>query len=99
MNNRVRQYTKEFKLQSIRLSEELGSVVEAAKQLGIPDVNIYAWRKQFAAEGVTAVKSTQIKSDELLIENQRLLKENTQLKKVNHILKAAAAFLSQDHLK
>ena len=29
----------------------------------------------------------------------RLRRENNELRKVNHILKAAAAFFSQDHLK
>ena len=32
-------------------------------------------------------------------ENRRLQAENAELKKVNHILKAAAAFFSRDHLK
>jgi transposase-like protein len=32
-------------------------------------------------------------------ENARLRRENQELKKVNQILKAAAAFFSQDHLK
>ena len=32
-------------------------------------------------------------------ENRRLVKENKELKDVNYILKKAAAFFSQDHLK
>lgn len=99
MKNPTRQYTKEFRLQAVKLSEELGSTVEAGKQLGIPDVNIYAWKKRYSTEGVTAAKKPEIKHEDMVKENQRLQQEVNQLKKVNHILKAAAAFFSQDHLK
>ena len=96
---KMNQYTKEFKLQAIKLAEELGSAVQAGKQLGVPDANIYAWKKKYEGESVTAVKKVEIKPEELLRENQRLQQENAQLKKVNYILKSAAAFFSQDHLK
>jgi len=35
----------------------------------------------------------------LVEENRRLQRELAEQKKINHILKAAAAFFSQDHLK
>lgn len=95
----MKQYTKEFRLQAVKLADELGSAVLAGQQLGVPDANIYAWRKRYADEPVTASKKAEIKPEDLQKENQRLLQENIQLKKVNHILKSAAAFFSQDHLK
>ena len=95
----MKHYTKEFKLQAVKLAEELGSAVQAGKQLGVPDANIYAWKKRYSGETLTTTKKPEIKPEELAKENQRLQQENAQLKKVNHILKAAAAFFSQDHLK
>ena len=95
----MKQYTKEFKLQAVKLAEELGSAVQAGKQLGVPDANIYAWKKRYEGESVTAVKKVEAKPEDLVKENQRLQQEVIHLKKVNHILKSAAAFFSQDHLK
>jgi len=95
----MKKYTKEFRLQAINLAKELGSAVDAGKQLGVPNANIYAWSKRYAGETVVAAKKTEVKSEDLIKENQRLQQENIQLKKVNYILKSAAAFFSQDHLK
>ena len=95
----MKQYTKEFKLQAIKLAAELGSAIEAGKQLGISDKNIYVWKKKYTGQEVSAVKKAQKTPEDLQKENQRLLQENAQLKKVNYILKSAAAFFSQDHLK
>ena len=95
----MKQYTKEFKLQAVKLAEELGSAVQAGKQLGVPDANIYAWKKRYEGESVTAVKKVEVKPEDLVKENQRLQQEVIHLKKVNHILKSAAAFFSQDPLK
>ncbi|MBL7554333.1 MAG: transposase [Bdellovibrionaceae bacterium] len=99
-----RHYTPEFKEQSVRLAEELGSAKKAAEQLGIPEANIHNWRvkminntlKSTSAKVSVESKSVKISEDE---EIKRLRKENEELKKVNYILKKAAAFFSQDHLK
>jgi len=95
----MKKYNQEFRLQAVKLADELGSTVEAAKQLGVSDANIYAWRNRYSGKNISAVKKAEIKPEDLAKENQRLQQENAQLKKVNHILKAAAAFFSQDHLK
>jgi len=94
------QYTKEFKLQALELAEQLGSLAAAAKQLGIPDSSIYNWKIKYKpnlnlSEQVKVVAPLSPESEEL----KRLRKENEELKKVNSILKRAAAFFSQDHLK
>jgi transposase len=85
-------YTEEFRRQAVTLAEELGSVMKAAHQLGVSEANIYSWRKTVAT---TAGASKASAEEEL----KRLRKENSDLKKINHVLKAAAAFFSQDHLK
>ena len=93
-----RKHTEEFKREAIKLAEKLGSVTEATRQLGIKDNLIYSWRAKFK----TSSKSTPEKNEILGVESEeikRLKKENEELKKVNYILKKAAAFFSQDHLK
>lgn len=52
--------------------------------------------KSTSAKVSVESKSVKISEDE---EIKRLRKENEELKKVNYILKKAAAFFSQDHLK
>ena len=93
-----RRYTTEFKRQAVELAESLGSVMKAATQLGIPDVNIHAWRKALRDSKVGVSNLTAgipVESEEI----KKLRKENAELRQVNLILKTAAAFFSQDHLK
>jgi transposase len=93
-----RSYTMEFKRQAVELAESLGSVMKAATQLGVPDVNIHSWRKKLKASAVGSSKplvGQSIESEEI----KKLRKEIAELKQVNLILKTAAAFFSQDHLK
>ena len=99
MKKQTRTYTTEFRQQVIKLAEDLGSVLAASKQLGVPEANIYSWRKKYAGQTIVAMRKPETKPGELLEENNKLRQEVAQLKKVNHILKAAAAFFSQDHLK
>jgi len=99
MKKQIRHYTKEFKIQTLKLAVELGSVSKAANQLGVPEANLYVWRKKFSDETIQPKKDGPATTAEVAKENQRLQQEVAHLKKVNHILKAAAAFFSQDHLK
>ncbi|HWU44188.1 MAG TPA: transposase [Bdellovibrio sp.] len=93
-----RKYTPEFKQQALELAQELGSFAEAARRLGINEGIIYGWKEKFKVPLDSKVKTAKAAisdSEEL----NRLRKENEELKKVNYILKKAAAFFSQDHLK
>lgn len=92
-----RSFTKEFKRQAVELADSLGNTAEAAKQLGISDGSIYHWRTRGLLEK-DAVPSSAVGLSETE-ELHRLRSEVAQLKKVNYILKSAAAFFSQDHLK
>ncbi len=91
-----RSYTIEFKKQAVELAETLGSASKAGEQLGISPVNIHVWKKKLSP--VPAATKPQ-KEQELEEELRKIRQENAELKKVNYILKAAAAFFSQDHLK
>jgi transposase len=99
MRAKPRVYTEEFKRDAVKLAERLDSIARAAEQLGTSSVNIYEWKKKFGVEvstkSIPAGDIAAAEREELL----RLRKEVSDLKKVNHILKAAAAFFSQDHLK
>ncbi len=91
-----RKYTIEFKQQAVELAKSLGSSKKAADQLGISDVNIHVWTKKLAGEKSPTNEPRQESAEEEL---KRLRRENADQKKVIHILKSAAAFFSQDHLK
>lgn len=94
-----RRYTKEFKIEALNLAQQLGSYSAAAKQLGVSDSTMHGWRNKYgftvsSAESRPAVQAVN-ESEEI----KRLRRENEELKKTNQILKRAAAFFSQDHLK
>ena len=88
-----RQYTLEFKQQAAELAKEIG-ISQAALKLGVSVSAIRQWKKK-AEESNSKPKSGMVLEEE----NRRLRKEVEELKKVNYILKRAAAFFSQDHLK
>ena len=91
-------YTKEFKKQAVELAESLGSKKAASRQLGVSDASIQNWTVQMKNGGKLSAPTPSLSAGEAE-ELRRLRKEVSDLKKVNQILKAAAAFFSQDHLK
>ena len=94
-----RKYTAEFKRQAVALAKELGSDVKAGEQLGIPSVNIHTWRQKLKAGDLLLDRNSENAPESPEEELKRLRRENQDLKKANYILKQAAAFFSQDHLK
>lgn len=94
--NQYKRHTEEFKDQAVGLAESMGNTSAAAQQLGISDSAIRGWRKKRAGSENLSKSLGEV---EIYEDNKKLRKENIELKKVNQILKAAAAFFSQDHLK
>jgi transposase-like protein len=102
-----RQYTPEFRARALELAKELGSMNAAAAQLGVPSATMHGWnwrsRKAPAVPSsvsrVGAGKAATSVTLELEEENRRLRRELERERKTNLILKQAAAFFSQDHLK
>jgi transposase-like protein len=90
----------------VELAKQLGSATKAAEQLGISDGNIYSWQQK-VQQGLSLehggraqpLGSPVVGGESPEEELRRLRRENVDLKKANYILKAAAAFFSQDHLK
>lgn len=93
-----RKYTNEFKHRVVTLANEIG-VTEASAKLGVPTGNIYNWRESLTKVGRVSKSDTKSANETSEEELKRLRKENSDLKKANIILKSAAAFFSQDHLK
>ena len=95
MGERVQvKHTKEFKIEAVRLAQELGNVAEAARKLGISDKNIYTWKKLFAKDGENAFpgKGRLTPDDERL---RKLERENRELKMENEILKKASTYFAK----
>lgn len=90
MNNRKKNYTKEFKDQAIELARAIGTA-KAAKELGVNPVNIRRWKNAIPTESST--------NTELEKENRRLKRENSYLKKINDVLKKSTAIFSQDEFQ
>jgi transposase len=87
-----RKYSPEFKQRAVALAQEMDNITEAARKLGVPKHTLYSWVTGRVPE--TAIP--ELPPEEQL---RALRKENEELKKANYILKQAAAFFSQDHLK
>jgi len=92
-NQRNRKYSPEFRQRAMALAKELGNTSEAARKLGIPKYTLSGW--------IWNESKSQDSPEALSTEEQlrQLQRENGELRKANFILKQAAAFFSQDHLK
>jgi transposase len=95
MERKRRTFTPEFKAQAVQLARDLNSATEASRQLGVSEAVIRVWAKKSAEVRLIQSQEPGFSVEEF----RRIQKENEKLKKVNQILKAAAAFFSQDHLK
>lgn len=88
-------YSKEFKEEAIRLSDEIGNK-KAAAQLGIPYYTLADWRNHSKHKP----KETVGMSEEMLrIRNRELERENAELREANNILKDALGFFAKDRKK
>ena len=87
-----RKYGLEFQQRAVKLAEELGNISEAARKLGVPKHTLYNWINPDSGKKPPVAMTSEDKI-------RHLEKENEELKKANYILKQAAAFFSQDHLK
>ena len=90
-----KQYTKEFKLEALKLAEQIG-VLRAAKDLGVGKSQLYRWREAARSEGGDAFRGhgRLTERDEEL---RRLRQEVKTLKMERDILKKATAFFASLH--
>lgn len=98
-NKRTRRtFTKEFKVQAVELAESMESIQKAAEKLGVQVDSIRLWRRQLGRtneQETRTVAQAMADAEEI----KKLKKQISDLEKTNYILKKAAAFFSQDHLK
>ena len=96
MKTERRTFTREFKVEAVRLSLENGrSGADVARQLGIHPNVLYRWRKELLEDSVEAFpgQGKMKASDE---EVAQLRREVALLREDREILKKALAFFSKE---
>lgn len=93
-----RKYTREFKLEAVRLIKERGvSIAQASRDLDVHQTVLRNWVRDFGSDPVAAFPGHgQMKPEQLEI--ARLRKEVAKLKAERDILKKAAAYFAKDSL-
>jgi len=96
MSRKYKRYTKEFKLEAVRLAEEADKpVTDVARELGIRVNQIYKWKKELDAKSVGAFPGRGRQTGKAA-ELTRLRKENERLRMEVEILKKAAVYFAKD---
>ena len=91
-----KQFSKQFKIDAVKLVTEQGyNVSEAARNLGIHHSSLRRWKKQFETSGNQAFPGKGRISSEKE-ELDRLRKEVKKLRMEREILKKAAAFFANE---
>ena len=95
LKKRYKQYSREFKVEAVRLSEVGDKTAsEVARELGVRVNQIWKWKQQLERETATGVPAKRGRpSDD---EVARLRRENAQLKEENELLKKAAIFFARE---
>ena len=96
MGKKRRQYTKEFKIEAVRLIvEEGGPISEVARELGIGENLLHRWKKKSEEGKIDPFpgKGRLSPEDEEL---RRLRRENKRLRMEHEILKKAVAIFSEE---
>jgi len=96
MTQKRKYYSKQFKIDAVKLVTEQGyKVSEAARNLGNHHSSLRRWKKQFETDGNQAFpgKGHMIPEKEELY---RLRKENQRLRMEREILKKATAFFANE---
>ena len=87
-------YTREFKLEAVRLLEAgQKPAADLARELGVARNKLYRWQKDLAKRGVEAFPG---KGNHGAGELARLREENARLKEDNEILKKAATYFARE---
>ena len=95
MTRVLKQYSREFKMESVRLLETSGrSAVQLERELGIGKGNLSRWKRKFAADGEDAFPGHGRLTPEQE-ELRRLKRENEIQRQERDILKKAIAIFSE----
>ena len=93
-----RSFTKEFKMEAVRLlTEGRGSVAQVARDVGIRETMLGRWKQELANSATGAFPGHgQRRAEEE--ERHHLRQENARLRMERDIVKKAAALFSKDSL-
>lgn len=101
----ARQYDKEFKIQAVKLSQEIGGA-KAAKELEIPVGTLYGWIRAWKnglLDGITrSPENAMTLSEEVTVlrkQVKELEKKNRRLEEINEFLEEASAFFAASRQK
>src|SRR5262245_23754498 len=98
MPKKRRNYTREFKVEAVKLVTEKGySVAEAARSLGLHETLLRSWKQALQDQGDQAFPGNG-KLSPLEDEVRRLRAENRRLQLERDILKKATAFFAKEAL-
>lgn len=93
-----RQFSREFKLEAVKLVKERGvSVAQAARDLDVHENVLRKWAREASADPQHAFPGQGVMKPEQA-EIERLRKEVAKLKMERDILKKAAAYFARDSL-
>ena len=97
MKPQRREYSREFKLEAVRLAAESErSAAAVARDLGIPPNNLYKWRQELANDGDEAFPGhgrVKDKDDEI----RYLRRELDKARQETEILKKALLYFTKEH--
>lgn len=95
---RRQHFTREFKLEAIRLlEEEKKPAADLARELGIKRNQLYKWKEQADKHGAAVFPGPgKVSKKGAAEEISRLRNELTKVKEENEILKKAAAFFARE---
>ena len=91
MPTRRRTFSRDYKLEALRLADASGNLAEAARDLGVSPNLLYRWRQDFRDEGARAFPGNGVPHDEELA---RLRRENKRLHDELAIIKKALGIVS-----
>jgi len=99
MKGKQQRFSREFKLEAVRLMEEgKKPPAELARELGIRRNQLYKWKEKTDKEGVSAFPGPgrRLSSGTQAEEISKLKRELERVKEENEILKKAAAFFARE---
>ena len=98
MGKKRRRFSKEFKLEAVRLIVEEGCrISELSRELGVGENSLNRWKKKYEEGKIEPFPGKGRQSPEDA-ELRRLKRENERLRMERDILKKAAAIFSKDSL-
>jgi len=90
-----RTYSREYKIEAVRLTTEGGvSVAKAARDLEVNENTLHNWRRQFRRWGAGPTAGKEVLT--VVEESRRLRKELAQVREERDFLKKAAVWLARE---